>query len=111
MHSAHRDAFTLHPFALLATGLVAGIVSEHLLPISLIVLIVCEVLLGSSVIWWLRKRVYSAASVCLILSSFFAGAALIASEERSAPSNGIKQQFAAGAIVSGDPVELTGTIA
>src|SRR5258708_6938783 len=111
MHSAHREAFTLHPLALLAAGLAAGIVAAHFLPISLIALGGCEVLLGSSVIWSLRKRHYSAASVCLIFMSFFAGAASIISEERSAPANRIKHLFAAGTIVSGDPVELTGTIA
>jgi len=111
MQAAQRSVFTLHPLALLAAGLAAGIVAAQLLPISLFVLSGCEVLFGSSLIWSLRKRLYSAASVCLIFMSFFAGAALTASEERSAPSNGIKQQFAAGAIVSGDPVELTGTIA
>lgn len=110
MHSDRRNAFTAHPLALLSLGLAAGIMTGHLLALSLGLLIPAAALTCAAIVWLLRKRRYSASSVLVIIIAVLSGATLETIEQRQMPGDQLKRLIESETILPGDPVELTGTL-
>jgi len=111
MHSDQRIAFTSRPLAVLAAALAIGIMIAQLRSLSLTLLICGAVSSFALAMWAVHKRAHSTGTLLVIVITVIAGASLAIIEQRSAPVDQIKQLFAAGAIASGDPVELTGVLA
>src|SRR5712691_7933264 len=108
--ASHHTSFSLHPLALLAAALAAGILIAHFVPSSLVLLSVCAALTSVLAIASLLKQRLAAASLLVMLATLIGGATLETIGSRSVRTDQIKQLLDEGVIVAGDPVEITGVL-
>jgi len=114
MSELPRTRFAQSPLLVLAAAIAVGVFLGHYLaPKSqsvLIFSIAVGVGFAALSVWLARKRQLASASVVLVATFLLAGLILSLIENHSLALHRISRMYQQGIIISGDPVELTGTI-
>src|SRR5438876_438709 len=109
-HHINVQLFAAYPLAPLAAAFALGILGALLFGIPLPLVVSIAALTTFLAVKALLGRKMKLAKVFVILTMLFAGTSLAAIEKTMVPANQVKRLIDQGAIVVGEPVEITGVL-
>lgn len=107
---ANGRAFSIAPLGWLAAAFAFGICASHLLSVPLALSVSCSAIFAVAATLLVIKRRFAAASYVVFIAFICCGATAQAVESLVETRNHLRTLYARGEIVSGAPIEVTGTI-